>query len=112
MPGNTSAYGVTAIASCATQTTWRLNAQFRLQLVCRAFETYLLLHPSQQLSFEWAWNLLQTITHNDELFLAQCSDCRSAYVQDSYALDHKLCPSCEISRHRQRRQGSSSFSSE
>jgi hypothetical protein len=77
--------------------------------VCRAFETYLLLHPSPRLSFEWAWNLLQTISHNDELFLARCSDCEANYVQDAYALDHKLCPSCEIARHRRRRPGSSSF---
>ncbi|HWM27533.1 MAG TPA: FlhC family transcriptional regulator [Woeseiaceae bacterium] len=77
--------------------------------VCRAFETYRLLHPSPQLNFEWAWNLLQIISHNDELFLAACNDCHSSYVQDSYALDHKVCPSCEISRHRQRRPGTASF---
>lgn len=77
--------------------------------VCRAFETYLLLHPSPRLSFEWAWNLLHSITHNDELFLAHCSDCQAAYVQDAYALDHKVCPSCEIAQHRQRRPGSGSF---
>jgi Flagellar transcriptional activator (FlhC) len=77
--------------------------------VCRAFETYLLLHPSPRLSFEWAWNLLHSISHNDELFLAGCRDCEATYVQDAYALDHKLCPSCEISRHRRRRPGSSSF---
>jgi len=65
--------------------------------ICRAFESYLLLHPSPKLSFEWAWNLLQNITKNDELYLADCGHCGSAYVQDSYALDHKICPSCQIS---------------
>lgn len=65
--------------------------------ICRAFESYLLLHPSAKLSFEWAWNLLQNITKNDELYLADCGFCDSAYVQDSYALDHKICPSCQIS---------------
>lgn len=64
--------------------------------VCRAFETYRLLHPDATLSFEWAWNLLQTISLNDELFLASCEDCDAYYVQDSYALDHGRCPSCEI----------------
>ncbi|HZD51795.1 MAG TPA: hypothetical protein VE175_02005 [Woeseiaceae bacterium] len=73
--------------------------------LCRAFETYLLLHPSPRLSFEWAWNLLQTVSNNDDLFLAECRTCRAAYVQDTYALDHKVCPSCEIARHRQRRPG-------
>lgn len=69
--------------------------------VCRAFETYLLLHQRPVLSFEWAWNLLQNISRNDELFLAGCIRCRGLYVQDSYALDNKLCPSCEISDGRQ-----------
>lgn len=64
--------------------------------VCRAFETYELLHPSPRLSFEWAWNLLQSISHNDELYLAVCRHCRARYVQDAYALDRKTCPSCEI----------------
>ena len=70
--------------------------------VCRAFETYLLLHDAPRLSFEWAWNLLQTIARNDELFLASCSRCHAGYVQDAYALDHETCPSCEIDRQRQK----------
>ena len=28
--------------------------------VCRAYETYQMLHPDARLNFEWAWNLLQT----------------------------------------------------
>jgi len=71
--------------------------------VCRAFETYLLLHPRPRLNFEWAWSLLQNISKNDELFLATCAGCRTSYVQDTYALDHKTCPSCEISESRERR---------
>lgn len=66
--------------------------------VCRAFETYLMLHEDIRLSFEWAWNLLQAISHNDELYLARCADCTSSYVQDAYALDDKSCPSCQIER--------------
>jgi len=64
--------------------------------VCRAFETYLLLHPRPKLSFEWAWSLLQSISKNDELRLAACDTCRGSYVQDAYALDRRTCPSCEI----------------
>ena len=66
--------------------------------VCRAFETYVLLHELPRLSFEWAWNLLQTISRNDELYLAACATCHASYVQDAYALDHRTCPSCEIDR--------------
>jgi hypothetical protein len=66
--------------------------------VCRAFETYILLHQDHKLSFEWAWNLLQNISRNDELYLAICATCQSRYVQDAYALDQRTCPSCEISQ--------------
>jgi len=64
--------------------------------LCRAYETYLVLHQHPQLSFEWAWNLLQCISYNDELYLANCKHCRAYYVQDAYALDRGVCPSCEI----------------
>jgi hypothetical protein len=77
--------------------------------ICRAYETYLMLHVSALLSFEWAWNLLLNISHNDELYLAVCQLCQSRYVQDAYALDHKICPSCEIEAHRRRRPGARSF---
>lgn len=78
--------------------------------VCRAFETYLLLHEEPLLNFEWAWNLLYSISWNDELYLATCAGCRSRYVQDAYALDLKTCPSCEIEAHQLRRPGVRSFS--
>lgn len=62
--------------------------------LCRAYETYLLLHPGAALSFEQAWSLLQNVSHNDELYLASCDDCASPYIQDAYALDHAQCPGC------------------
>ncbi len=71
--------------------------------VCRAFETYLLLYDTPSLSFEWAWNLLHSISYNDELYLAECASCRGGYVQDSYAIDYKVCPACEIETQRRRR---------
>jgi len=64
--------------------------------LCRAYETYLLLHQQPQLNFEWAWNLLQCISHNDELYMACCKRCSARYVQDAYALDSGICPACEI----------------
>ncbi len=63
--------------------------------LCRAYENYLLLHADPVLSFEWAWNLLQAISYNDELYLASCNHCRANYVQDAYALDEGICPVCE-----------------
>ena len=73
--------------------------------VCRAFETYLLLHEKPLLTFEWAWNLLVNIGFNDELYLAACSACGGRYVQDAYAIDDATCPACEIEMHRRRRPG-------
>ena len=64
--------------------------------LCRAYETYLLLHQQPDLSFEWAWNLLRCISCSDELFLASCNHCEVLYVQDAYALDGRKCPACEI----------------
>jgi len=64
--------------------------------VCRAYETYRQLHRPPKLSFEWAWNLLQSIGRNDELYLAACRSCRSRYVQDAYALDDRTCPACRL----------------
>ena len=66
--------------------------------VCRAYETYQLLHPKPLLTFEWAWNLLCTISRNEELCLTQCRRCRSRYVHDAYALDDGECPSCVLVR--------------
>jgi hypothetical protein len=79
--------------------------------VCRAFESYLLLHETPLLSFEWAWNLLHSVSWNDELYLAVCRSCRNRYVQDAYALDLKTCPACEIEGHQRRRPGIRAFSS-
>ena len=64
--------------------------------LCRAYETYRILHAQPALSFEWAVNLLQNISRNDELKLAKCRRCESFYVQDAYALDSGNCPSCAI----------------
>ena len=78
--------------------------------ICRAYETYLLLHREAALNLEWAWNLLHSIAYNDELYLAVCDGCDCRYVQDAYALDLKTCPSCEIASHRRRRPGVRRFS--
>jgi hypothetical protein len=77
--------------------------------LCRAYETYLLLHEKPDLSFEWAWNLLFSISYYDELYLSRCQACGDRYVQDSYALDYKTCPTCEIIAQRQRRPGARLF---
>jgi len=73
----------------------RPNVEFGHRL-CRAYETYLLLHDDAKLNFEWAWNLFHCISYNDELYLASCGGCDARYVQDAYALDNRTCPTCEI----------------
>ncbi len=64
--------------------------------LCRAYETYLVLHEEAKLSFEWAWNLLHCNAWNDELYLAVFDHCDARYVQDAYALDNRTCPACDI----------------
>lgn len=77
--------------------------------LCRAFETYVLLHERPLLSFEWAWTLLHSICGGEELLLAVCARCDGRYVRDAYALDLKTCPCCEIEADRRRRPGTKSF---
>lgn len=66
--------------------------------LCRAYESYRVLHERPLLSFEWAWNLLQNIAYNDELYIAVCGTCAAPYVQDAYAIDHERCPACTLNR--------------
>ena len=77
--------------------------------LCRAFETYLLLHERPLFCFEWAWTLLHSIGGREELYIAACARCGGRYVQDAYALDLKTCPCCEIELERRRRPGVKSF---
>ncbi|MDJ0916409.1 MAG: FlhC family transcriptional regulator [Woeseiaceae bacterium] len=64
--------------------------------LCRAFETYKMLHDPHLFSFEWACNLLLSICYNDELYLAACKGCGGAYVEDAYALPSGQCPCCDV----------------
>ena len=82
-------------ADTSVHPSWpRPDVEFGHRL-CRAYENYLLLHSDPTLNFEWAWNLLQCIAANDELYLAQCAGCDALYVQDAYAIDERTCPACE-----------------
>lgn len=68
--------------------------------LCRAYENFLQLHKNPQLNFEWTWNLLQSISYSDELYLASCKHCATLYVQDAYALNTGSCPTCETVQQR------------
>jgi hypothetical protein len=69
------------------------------QRLCQAFEAYLDLQESPQLTFEWAWNLYHSLVDSQELLLAHCDLCGGIYVQDAYALDYRRCPFCEMKDH-------------
>ena len=71
--------------------------------LCDAFEAYRQLHPSPQLTFEWAWNLYQSLVRKRELRLAFCAICEAPYVEDAYALDLERCPFCELKDHELKR---------
>ncbi len=63
--------------------------------LCDAFETYQLLCPRPQFSFEWTWNLYHALVETRELYFSWCDTCLGPYVQDTYALDYRRCPLCE-----------------
>ena len=61
-----------------------------------------LVHERPLLSFEWAWNLMNNIAYNDELFVSACRLCNAPYVQDAFAIDPRVCPACTLSKETQR----------
>lgn len=67
--------------------------------LCQAYESYLKLYPAPRLSFEWAWNLYHALAESREMYFSWCELCGGPYVQDSYALDYRHCPFCELKDH-------------
>ena len=61
---------------------------------CQCFETHKAVVLEPTLSFEWGWNLLQSIRRGDELRLAHCDVCSIAHVYDQLALPRSVCPAC------------------
>ena len=61
---------------------------------CQCFETHNTVVQKPTLSFEWGWNLLQSIRRGDELRLAHCDICSIAYVYDQLQLPRGDCPAC------------------
>ena len=61
---------------------------------CQCFETHNVVVPKPTLTFEWGWNLLQSIRGGDELRLAHCDVCSISYVYDQLALPRSDCPAC------------------
>ena len=64
--------------------------------LCDAYEAHVSLYPAPQLSFEWAWNLYQSLACKRELHMAWCNTCLGPYVQDAFALDYGHCPLCQL----------------
>jgi hypothetical protein len=63
---------------------------------CESFETYVTFVARPSLSFEWAWNLLQSLRRGDELGIVRCNDCAICYVVDRLALPPASCPGCAM----------------
>lgn len=76
---------------------------------CKAFDAYRVVHERPIFSFEWAWNLLQALSRDEELAVAHCRRCEADYVHDRYALDFHVCPACEIRTERRRRPGARQY---
>jgi hypothetical protein len=62
--------------------------------LCQCFEDFEKLVPHHSLSFEWGWNLLQSIRRGDELGIARCETCSVCYVFDLLSLPRSACPAC------------------
>lgn len=67
--------------------------------MCRAYESFLLLHRRPKFNLEWAFNLYHWLSQNEDLKLSSCLQCATLFVADRYALDQTHCPRCHIARH-------------
>jgi hypothetical protein len=64
--------------------------------LCDCFGSFELLVPHHSLSFEWGWNLLQSIRRGDELGVARCQTCQVCYLFDMLTLPRAACPACVL----------------
>ena len=67
--------------------------------MCRAYESFLLLHRRPKFNLDWAFNLYHWLSQNEDLKLSSCLQCATLFVADRYALDQTHCPRCHIARH-------------
>lgn len=77
--------------------------------LCRAFDSYRIMHPKARYNFEWTWALLTAMSRKDTLGLANCRKCQVRYVHDQYAINFHCCPGCEIRLNIKRRPGAGHF---
>jgi hypothetical protein len=61
---------------------------------CHCYETFRLLVPHAELSFEWGWNLLLCVRRGDELGIVRCGVCSICYIVDLLAVPLAACPGC------------------
>lgn len=66
----------------------------RGERLCQAFEAYVMLVPSSQISFEHAVLLINELARGVELRLGDCSQCGGLVVVDSLALRDVRCSRC------------------
>lgn len=63
---------------------------------CDAYENYLQLLNSSQLSFEHAWCLVKLLAARKELTLMRCPECRGHHIADPIIRARHSCPLCKI----------------
>ena len=71
----------------------------RGERLCQAFEAYLMLVPSSQISFEHAVLLINELTRGVELRLGDCMLCGGLVVVDRFALRDIRCNRCTEASH-------------
>jgi hypothetical protein len=64
--------------------------------MCRAYETFVLVHQRPRFNLEWAFNLYHWLSQNEDLKLSACAQCEKLFVADRYALDQAHCPRCTL----------------
>lgn len=75
-----------------------LPAVARGERLCQAFEAYLMLVPSSQITFEHAVLLVNELARGAELKLENCRSCGGLAVVDCLSLRESRCGRCAESR--------------
>jgi hypothetical protein len=90
-------YGLVGSTGNCVESRYRVGSLESGTLLCRAYETYLDLHATANISFEHGWFLLLALARRDEVGVARCTTCGALRLRDMLARHKHHCNNCNSS---------------
>ena len=87
--------GLVGTAGGGLESRYRAGSLASGALLCQAYEAYLELHASVNISFEHAWFLMLALARRVELGVARCDDCGGLHLRDLLAKNKQTCGNCQ-----------------